>query len=235
MDSYSFDLHLHSCLSPCADDDMTPADLAAMCALAGLDIVALTDHNTTGNCAPFSAAAARCGLLAIPGMELTTAEEVHVVCLFPDLDEAESFGALVQEHLPRVENRPEFWGRQLRMDDGDCVLGEETALLSGATDIPISAVHDLVSSHGGVAYPAHIDREAFSLLSNLGLWDAGLGFSLAEVSANCPPALLQRPDLKNVRCISASDAHTLAQVRDAFQQMSLPEKSVSAALRWFKK
>ena len=100
MREYSFDLHLHSCLSPCGSDDNTPANLAGMCALAGLDIVALTDHNTTGNCAAFCAAAERYGLLALPGMELTTLEEAHIICLFPDLACASAFDAIVHHRLP---------------------------------------------------------------------------------------------------------------------------------------
>ena len=91
---FFYDLHLHSCLSPCGSEDMTPADLAAMCALAGLDIVALTDHNTCGNCAAFCRAAEARGLLALAGMELCTAEEIHVICLFPDPGRAEEFGRL---------------------------------------------------------------------------------------------------------------------------------------------
>ena len=110
MKDYFYDLHLHSCLSPCGGDDTTPADLAGMCALAGYQIVALTDHNTVGNCAAFCKAAEHYGLLALPGMELTTAEEVHVVCLFPDLDSAHAFGEYVRAHLPAVPNRPDFFG-----------------------------------------------------------------------------------------------------------------------------
>ena len=92
----SFDLHMHSCLSPCGGDDNTPANLAGMCALAGLQVVALTDHNTSGNCAAFCSAAKAYGLLALPGMELTTREEAHVVCLFPDIDKALAFSQYVR-------------------------------------------------------------------------------------------------------------------------------------------
>ena len=86
-----YDLHLHSCLSPCGSEDMTPANLAAMCALAGLEVVALTDHNTTGNCRAFCQAARAWGLLPLAGMELCTQEEIHLICLFPDPDQAEAF------------------------------------------------------------------------------------------------------------------------------------------------
>jgi hypothetical protein len=227
---YAFDLHLHSCLSPCGGEDNTPANLAGMCALAGLQIVALTDHNTVGNCAAFCRAAEEHGLLALPGMELTTLEEAHVVCLFADLDGAAAFGQLVASRLPPMENDPAVFGSQVLMDERDKVLGEETALLAGATDIGIYEVAGLVRAHGGVAYPAHIDRPSFSLLSNLGLWDPDMGFPLAEVSRNCPADLFDRADLRGVRHITGCDAHYLDQIPDAHQFMELVELSPKSVL-----
>jgi predicted metal-dependent phosphoesterase TrpH len=106
----SYDLHLHSCLSPCAAPDMTPANLAAMCALAGIRVAALTDHNTTGNCAAFCRAAGRRGIVALPGMELTTAEEIHVICLLPDLGAAEDFGKRIYSLLPDIPNDKRIFG-----------------------------------------------------------------------------------------------------------------------------
>lgn len=230
MREYAFDFHLHSCLSPCGDDDMIPADLAAMCALAGYDAVALTDHNTVGNCAAFCAAARRHGLLALPGMELTTLEEVHLICLFPTLSSAHAFGALVRRTLPSVPNDPAVFGRQLLMDEFDGILGEETALLSGASGIGVYDAAALAARYGGVAYPAHIDRPSFSLLSNLGFWDPAMGFSLAEVSLNCPPELFSRPDLAGVRHITGCDAHCLSQIPDPVQTIALPELTEHALL-----
>lgn len=232
MMKLAFDLHLHSCLSPCGDEDMTPANLAAMCALAGLQVVALTDHNSTGNCASFARAAARHGLLAIPGMELCTKEEVHVVCLFPDLERADSFSLRVRELLPPVKNNQDMFGAQILMDDGDSVIGEETALLAGAADISLYDVPDLVTSFGGFAYPAHIDRQANSLLSQMGIWDPELNFSLAEVSLHCPKQLFQRRDLQNLRHIFACDAHYLHQIPDAYQFMEVPEATPEMVLKW---
>lgn len=230
----TFDLHIHSCLSPCGDEEMTPANVAAMCALAGIQVVALTDHNSTGNCASFARAAARLGLLAIPGMELCTKEEVHVVCLFPELERAASFSDLVRSRLPAVQNDPAVFGDQLLMDDGDGVLGEETALLAGAADISLYEVPALVRSFGGFAYPAHIDRQSNSLLSQLGVWDPELDFPLAEVSLRCPETLFQRRDLKNIRHIAACDAHYLHQIPDAYQTMDVPESTAKAVLDWLK-
>lgn len=225
-----FDFHLHSCLSPCGDDGATPADLAAMCALAGYDAVALTDHNTTDNCPAFCAAAERRGLLALPGMELTTAEEIHVICLLPDLASAAAFGALVRQRLNPGENRPEFFGRQLVMDGEDRVIREETALLAGATDISVMEAAALVKGFGGVAYPAHIDRPAFSLLSNLGLWLPDAGFPLAELSLRCPTEFARRPDLAGVRFIRGCDAHALDQIPDAEQILQVPARTARAVL-----
>ena len=232
MGRFAFDLHMHSCLSPCGGEDNTPANLAGMCSLAGLDVVALTDHNTAGNCAAFCRAAERYGLLALPGMELTTSEEVHVVCLFSDLAAAEGFGALVRTRLPGVKNKAAIYGPQVLMDETDRVLGEEDAFLAGATDLGIYEAAALARSFGGLAYPAHIDRPSFSLLANLGLWDPDMGFPLAEVSQSCPPELFTRPDLQGVRHITASDAHYLDQIMDAHQYMELPERTPKAVLDW---
>ena len=234
MGRYAFDLHMHSCLSPCGGEDNTPANLAGMCALAGLDVVALTDHNTAGNCAAFCRAAERCGLLALPGMELTTAEEAHVVCLFPDAAAAEEFGALVRTKLPPVQNKAAIYGPQVLMDGEDNVLGEEDAFLAGATDLGIYEVAGLVRSFDGLAYPAHIDRPSFSLLANLGLWDPDMGFALAEVSQHCPPGLFDRPDLRGVPHFDGSDAHYLDQILDAHQYMTVPERTPKAVLDWLR-
>lgn len=231
----TYDLHLHSCLSPCAQEDMTPANLAAMCALAGLNIAALTDHNTAGNCAAFAEAAGRHGLIALPGMELTTAEEVHVLCFLPDLDTAKAFGALVHDHLPDIANQERVFGKQLYMDSGDSVLGEERRLLTTATDIGIYEVAGLMERFGGVAVPAHIDRPSFSVFSNLGFWDKAFGFSLAECTGSLSPAFfLQHPNLSGVRLITGSDAHSLNQIRDADQAMEIPEASTGQVLRWLR-
>lgn len=229
-----FDLHLHSCLSPCGDEDMTPANIAGMCALAGLDVVAVTDHNSSRNCAAFDRAAQRYGLLAVPGMELCTREEVHVVCLFPGLEEAAAFSDFVGSKLPRLVNKPEIFGPQILMDSEDTVLGEETLLLAGAADIGLYEVPELMEEYGGLAFPAHIDRPSNSLLSQLGLWTSDLDFSLAEVSRYCPPELFDRPDLLGIRHVSASDAHDLTQIMDPHQHMDIPQRTARCVLNWLK-
>ena len=230
-----FDLHFHSCLSPCGDDAMAPAAIAGFCKLAGLDVAALTDHNTCGNCAPFCRAAEAYGLMGLPGMELCTAEEVHVVCVFPRLPQAEAFQGEVYRRLPPIPNRPAVFGRQLLMDEEDRVVGEEQRLLAGASQIPIQEVRALAERFGGTAWPAHIDRPSFSLLSNLGLWLPELGFSRAEISAHCSPGFRDgRPDLTGVPLIRGCDAHYVEQIAAPCQAMEVAEATPEAVVEWLR-
>ena len=113
MTPYYYDLHIHSCLSPCADDDMTPNNIAGMAALKGLQILALTDHNSCKNCPAFFAACKRQGIIPVAGMELSTAEDVHLVCLFENIEDAMRFDVEIEKHLMSVDNRPEIFGNQL--------------------------------------------------------------------------------------------------------------------------
>ena len=168
MMNLAYDLHIHSCLSPCGDDDMTPANIAGMAALKGLDVVALTDHNTCRNCPAFMAAAAEYGVLAVPGMEINTSEEVHAVCLFPTLEKALDFDAYVYGKLIKFPNREEIFGKQQIYDDRDQVCASEPNLLINATEISFDSLWTLVRSYDGVMFPAHVDKAANSLIANLG-------------------------------------------------------------------
>ena len=153
-----YDLHIHSCLSPCGDKDMTPANIAGMAKLAGLSVVAVSDHNTTRNCRAFFECAKQYDLLAVPAMEINTKEEVHVLCLLPSLAAAEDFDFFVYERLPDIKNKPDFFGEQLIMDSKDNVIGMEDRLLTTAADISVYEIVDVLKSYGGLAVPAHIDR-----------------------------------------------------------------------------
>ena len=140
MNPYYYDLHLHSALSPCGDMAMTPNSIAGMASLAGLQIIALTDHNTAKNCPAFFKACRRYGVVPVGGMELTTAEEIHVVCLFPTLEAALDFDAEVETHRMKIDNKPEIFGEQIIMDDEDEPIGSDPWFLPAATDIPLSEV-----------------------------------------------------------------------------------------------
>ncbi len=213
---YPYDLHMHSCLSPCGDMDMTPNNIAGMAYLGGLKIIALTDHNTGRNVPALMKCAEQYGLLVVPGMELTTQEEVHVVCLFPDLEKLMAFDAYVYEKLIKVKNRVEFFGEQIVMNEDDEPIGEEPYLLINATEITFDETSDLVDSFGGLAIPAHLDKDTTSLLSNLGFIPPDAHFPCAEIKdLTKKDALLEaHPYLKTCRIISDSDAHALTSMRD---------------------
>ncbi|MBO7740661.1 MAG: PHP domain-containing protein [Clostridia bacterium] len=163
-----YDLHMHSCLSPCADDDMTPMNMAGMGMLKGLSVMALTDHNSCRNCPAFFKACEGYGIVPIAGMELSTAEDVHMVVLFPTLEAALSFEAALEEHRMATENDPAIFGNQLVMNEKDEVISEFSPLLIAATDLWMGEAVEMVRSFGGVIYPAHIDRDSNGIIAMLG-------------------------------------------------------------------
>lgn len=190
---------------------MTPYNLVNMAKLLDLDVIALTDHNTCLNCPAAVKAGEEIGITVVPGMELCTAEEIHVVCLFPDVEKALAFSDYVRQNLPPIKNRPEIFGEQRIMDERDNVIGTEELLLITACNIGIYQVQELVKQYGGVAFPAHIDRDSYSVISNLGGIDLSMGFGCAEITAEADVEeyLAKYPDLKKMKLVTDSDAHYL--------------------------
>lgn len=231
-----YDFHTHSCLSPCGDNDMTPYNLVNMAKLLGLDIIALTDHNTCENCASAIKAGNSIGLTVIPGMELCTSEEVHVVCLFPDVENAMKFSDYVLSTMPPVKNRPDIFGEQLITDEFDNVIGTQEKLLTLASSISISDVCETVESYGGVCYPAHIDRSSYSVLSNLGMITEDMGFSAVEMTAEADRDILAKsnPILDGVQVFIDSDAHYLENLKDAENIIDIPENTAKAVIDYIK-
>ncbi len=229
---YRYDLHIHSCLSPCAEDDMTPCNLVQMALLCGREIIALTDHNSCQNCRAAMKAGQRAGLVVVPGMELCTAEEAHVVCLFDTADAAEAFSAWVAERLPRLSNRPDIFGRQWKMDADDRVTGEETLLLSGASDIALTELPGLMQRFGGACFPAHIDRPSYSVVASLGALPPECGFRTVELAAPCcPPEFARSHRLWEYGVLRNSDAHCLETLAGEPEALSLPSPTPAAVVR----
>lgn len=231
-----YDFHTHSCLSPCGDNDMTPYNLVNMAKLLGLDIIALTDHNTCENCKAAIRVGKEIGITVIPGMELCTSEEVHVVCLFDDIEKAMNFSDFVLSSMPPVKNRPDIFGEQLIMDETDNIIGRQEKLLTLASSISISEVCKTVEGYGGVCYPAHIDRSSYSVLSNLGMITEDMGFSAVEMTAEADRNALIKahPILEGVQIFIDSDAHYLENIKDAENTIDLPENSASAVINYIK-
>ena len=224
MSRYYYDLHMHSCLSPCAENDNTPNNVAGMAKLSGLDIVALTDHNSVKNCPAFFEAANRYELIPIAGMELTTSEEIHVVCLFERMDDALRFGEEIDRRRLPIRNRPDIFGDQLILDGEDNLIGKEENLLSVATDVSVEQVSLLVREYGGICYPAHIDRESGGIIAVLGTLPEDLGFKTVEFrdAANIKD-YSERYNLSGMNVVTNSDAHFLTGIRDKEAYFDLPD------------
>ncbi len=229
MNRYYYDFHIHSCLSPCADNDMTPNNIAGVCALAGLHIAALTDHNTTRNCPAFFAAAKRQGIIPVAGMELTTSEDIHVVCLFERLEDAMAFGEAVDTYRIRIPNRKDIFGDQILMNAEDEPVGIEEDMLPNATMLSLEDVPALAAAHGGVCFPAHIDREANGVVSTLGTFPETPHFDCAELhDADKGDAYREKfPILQDKILLCGSDAHYLWDIRDAHAYFELDDEPYS--------
>ena len=223
-----YDFHIHSALSPCGDNDMTPNNLINMSIIKGLDAVALTDHNA---CENIRAAAAVAGdkIIFIPGMEVETSEEVHIVTLFPTADAAEEMQRILVDSSPFIPNRPEIFGNQYIMDENDEICGEIDRMLVTASGLDIYTVVAAAKDLGGIAYPAHIDRESYSVLSNLGFIPPDLDISAVEITEKSRTAL-EGEYSNRYNIITSSDAHYLWDISERNHYIEVSDASVRGIL-----
>ena len=223
------DLHIHTCLSPCGELAMSPRAVVEAARTAGLDLIAVTDHNTTENAAAVAGAAAGTGLTVLPGIELTTAEEAHILGLFDAGADLGPFQAEVYRGLPDLPSKRKFIRDQVLADAEDYVTGFSPRCLFGATEFSVREAVDLIHAYGGLAIASHIDREAFSLVSQLGFIPPGLGLEAVEVSpladaAGAREALGVPPGLPIVRF---SDAHKPDEIGTATTDLLIVSPSVA--------
>jgi len=234
-----YDLHIHTALSPCADDDMTPNDIVGMALLNGLDLIAVTDHNSLANAGAVITAATTARtepgktLIVLPGIEVSTAEEVHILCLFSDLETASGFEAELAPSFSRLSNRVDIFGAQLLYDGNDCVTGEMERMLIAPATISFDKLYHLTQKHGGAFVPAHVDRDSFSAISNLGFLPPHLDITTVEVT---PRGMENGYDRHNAglfpksKVISSSDAHQLGAISEKKRLLTLPERTGKAAI-----
>lgn len=211
------DLHIHSCLSPCAENDMTPHNIMAMASIKGLDIIAITDHNTTRNLKSFLDLQDEYNIQVLPGIEVTSKEEVHILGYFIDNEQAQKAGEIFLSALPDKKNISEVFGNQYVVDSNDNILEELSNLLIANTKYTIGEVVDIIRSHGGVAVPAHINRGNNGILINQGFIADELNFTSLEYTSQLP---IDFKILKNKHLLISSDAHTLGSILE--QEFSLP-------------
>lgn len=232
MPNLAYDLHIHSCLSPCGDDDMLPSNIVGMAAIKGLEVIAVTDHNSCKNCPAVMKKAAEFGIIAIPGMEVTTAEEVHVICLFSTLQWAMKFDEYIHSKLPKIPNDTNIFGKQQIVDENDIIIGEESLLLISAVSISFDQIFKITRQYNGIMLPAHIDKSSNSLLANLGFIPPDSQFSCAEVKHTgfINELIKKNPYLEHCRIISNSDAHYLENINEPTEFIEVKSKSIQDIL-----
>ena len=208
------DLHIHSCLSPCADLFMTPRNIIERAASLGINIIAVCDHNSAENVAVTQEIGRKRGIAVIPGMEITSSEEVHVLGLFGGLEQAVAMQAHIYGHLQPGANDEEVFGLQVVVNEEDEVLGISKRLLIGSTDLSVNRVVELIHDLHGIAVASHIDREGFGILGQLGFIPAEVRFDALEISSRTGMADAEKRfgRYRSVPWITSSDAHQLGEI-----------------------
>ena len=211
MQSFRVELHIHTVLSPCAGVEMIPPLIINRAVDLGLDLIAVTDHNTSENSAAVLKAAKNTDLTVFPGMELQTAEEIHVLCLFDTLEQLSELQDIVDHTLPDISNNIDFFGEQFIVDETGEFIRRKDQLLINSTDLSIEDAEKVVHELDGLFIPAHINRQAFGLLHRLGFVPPGLNVDALEISRHTTPekCLANFPMTKVYPFIQSGDVHYL--------------------------
>lgn len=209
--AYTADLHVHTVLSPCAGVEMIPPLIVQQALERGLDLIAIADHNASANAGAVQRAAAGTGLTVLPGMELQTSEEVHLLCLFDTLEQVASWQEEVDARMPPEENAPEVFGEQFVVNETGELIRRETRLLAGSVRLSLEQAVAEIRRRGGLAIPAHIDRPTYSLPTSLGFPSPELLADALEISAHTTPAAARQrfPWLSGHPLVQGGDVHHL--------------------------
>ena len=232
---FKADLHIHTCLSPCAELSMGPKAIVEKALQHGLDVIGISDHNYSENAPAVVNAARNRNLTVLPGMEVTSKEEVHILAVFDSVEKALQLQEIVYEHLPG-ENNTEAFGLQVIVNEDHDVLGFNKRLLAGATELSVEQVVDSISALGGLAIAAHVDRETFGIIGQLGFVPEELHLDALELSANTSPEEARRrfPEYAAYAFVRSSDAHSAAEIGKVRTSLLLCEPStreIKKALR----
>lgn len=210
---WAYDLHIHTAASPCGDDLMTPNNIVNMSLLKGLDIIAITDHQTVINCEAVIEVGKEKGLKVIPGMEIECMEEFHMIALFPDVSAACKMEAWLEQYMPPVKNNIKVFGHQWMTDIEDEYIKEIDKMLLIAAQISAKEIINQVRRLGAVIYPAHIDRRSYSIISNLGTIPPEYGFKAVEISKQAVSKEYEK-DYGQYTILQSSDAHYLEDIAE---------------------
>ena len=216
---FKTDLHIHTVLSGCAEIEMIPSLILWQAERQGLNLIAITDHNACHNAEAVIEAAVGTNIHVLPGMELQSREEVHILCLFDTVDSCKQWQEKVFQKLSPLANKEDLFGPQYVVNAAGELLRTEDRLLAQAADMALEEVVDQVAALGGMAIPAHVNRPSFSLLSNLGFIPETLPVKALEVTPYFNPQkdFLEWPQLKNWCLIVNGDAHRLVEIQNRTQ------------------
>ena len=223
---FNADMHIHSVLSPCGDIEMSPSAIVATAKERGMDIIGLTDHNSTLNADVTRRLGEKVGLHVLMGAEVTTKEEVHCLAFMPTTEKLAEFQAFLDSRVIFFENDVDKFGYQLVVDEEENVLDQVPHLLINALDLPMLELQQKVYQMGGIFIPAHIDRPTFSLSSQLGFVPSGLRFHAMELSYYCKRDgyrfLEDHPWFSDLNFIQSSDAHFIPDIAKIHSELEMP-------------
>jgi PHP family Zn ribbon phosphoesterase len=223
------DLHIHTCLSPCASLDLSPRNIIEQAKLQGLDVIAITDHNTAKNARVVMDLAQKEGINVIPGLEVQSREEVHLLTLFPDWPSAAEWAEEVFLSLPEMKNDPLLFGDQPIVDEDGNILDFEERLLLNSLSLSAEEIIHRVHRKGGLIIPSHFDRSSFSLISQLGFVPPDMPLDALEANRiqNLSPEIIWREGSRTLPLIASSDAHSQEEIGRIRTIFFLAETSVA--------
>lgn len=227
MKTFRADLHIHTVLSPCGDLEMSPRNIVQMAKSRGLDMIAVTDHNSTRHGPVIRRVAEPEGITVLFGAEVTTREEAHCLCLFHSEEQREQFQQFIDLHLPNIPNDPQHFGYQVVVNEDDEIVDEVEPLLINGLSVGINEIEGKTHSLGGLFIPAHIDRPRYSIISQLGFVPPDLKYDALELfwKTNPQEFLSQHAYLKSPVFIKNSDAHYIHQVGETYTSYRMEEPS----------
>jgi PHP family Zn ribbon phosphoesterase len=223
---FKADLHIHTCLSPCTELDMSPKGILTAAKKKEIDIIGICDHNSSENSLAVMNAAKKMNINVFPGMEVTSLEEVHVLALFDRIENALKLQENVYENLPG-ENDENAFGMQVIVNENEEVLGMNNKLLIGATTIPLEKIIKTIHSLNGIAIASHIDRESFSIIAQLGFIPDNLELDALEISPGITTQEAKKRYSDNYPITYSSDAHYPDDIGKAFTSFLLEDGTLA--------
>ncbi len=218
---FFYDFHIHSDLSPCGDKDMTPNNIVNMAYIKGLNMIAVTDHNTIENYKAIEKIAQGLGILVVPGIEINTKEEVHILSYFKDYKSAKAVSDLIYESLPNIFNKSDIFGEQNIYNENDEIIGRLDKLLISASKYSIGEICTIVNKYNGVIVPAHINKKSNGILGVLGFFPTDINFEFIEISKSHELGERNKKMVMNYKKLVSSDAHILENISEPINYINL--------------